>query len=608
MKVSDWTVDHFLANQASCLEALQSNAALETIPLLNNLPAEEIKNGSIIRFRGMIQDMLDPEFYLERYAVKLGDVSRLQDGRFRDRIEYNNVSGSKLPFVPHSIRILDLLQDDETLDTESDENVNGERRLMFVLSVPGVNSWVAEVERGASTGCPTGAQSSVPVARPKRTLDEGTDEAMEVEGEAVKRVKTRAQGSIGNGVLSTEYLLNSPIPDRPSKSCMVKIYSDFEKYKLNTLVDIIGFVSVDPILDGTKHMPGEFDGIDIEEHVSTNPPPSLIPRIHAVSILELTHINPLLDRIVAGSYSGPRDTRQDLLLVLTQCLFGDEIAAQYLLCHLLSSIYARVDIENLGRCALNLSQLPTDVVKTDYLTKLYAIIELLVPASHYFPLTLDNLNTVQFVPKKDFKTNRLTSGLLQLAPHTHLIVDETRLEPGQLQSAGLTAVSSLSHLITNQMVKYDFQFYQLDFEADLPVLVFSEGKSIMPSDYHVPLVVDRDTVPLIGETLDAAKQFVRTHSLEMRKFLTQQQLAPFNMPAEVQERVQNDLVAMRREHNLMPEDFHLHLNLCRLVGKSASKVDADLESWQRAKEMERQRRVRCQTMPQRNESPRVIES
>lgn len=512
------------------------------------------------------------------------------------------------------------------MDSESSENVHGERRSMFVLSVPGVNSWVSEVERELYS-----AHHENNIAEPvqggstsKRSFEDDND--MDVDEhvnisfdptDPVKRLKAtgnpkdsaKEAAKISNGILSADYLLNSPIQDRPSKACIVKIYDNFDKYKLNTVVDVIGFVSMDPVLDGSQDKLPEFEGIDVEEHISSNPPPSLIPRIHAIKVSELQHINPLIDAEPSINWdSNIAGICSDLHKTLSQCLFGDEVAAHYLFCHLLSNIYARIDVENLGRCALNLSHLPAEVVATDYIQQLYEIIEMLVPASHYFPLTLENLNTTQFNPKKDFKTNRLTSGLLQLAPQTHLVVDETRMATGQLQASGVAAIGSMSQLITTQVVKFDFQFYQLDFEADVPVLVISEGKSILPSDFHCPLKPSEpEAVRIIAETLIAAKQFIRKRSRDFRCLLTMQKKQNFTLGAGVQNAVQNDLVELRRDFNMKPDDFHLFLNLSRLVGKSLGKKETDAETWELVKSLEMERRSRVDALPQRK-SAQTIEA
>lgn len=82
--------------------------------------------------------------------------------------------------------------------------------------------------------------------------------------------------------------------------------------------------------------------------------------------------------------------------------------------------------------------------------------------------------------RKDYECNRLSSGLLQLSANTHLVVDETRLETGRLDQVGVLNVQELANVIKAQRIHYDFKFYQMDYDTDIPVLVFSEGKSLLP--------------------------------------------------------------------------------------------------------------------------------
>lgn len=67
-----------------------------------------------------------------------------------------------------------------------------------------------------------------------------------------------------------------------------------------------------------------------------NPPASLVPRLHAIKITELTKHEienaPLI-------MSKAQAIRGDLHIILSQLLFGDQLAADYLICHLLSSMY-----------------------------------------------------------------------------------------------------------------------------------------------------------------------------------------------------------------------------------------------------------------------------
>jgi hypothetical protein len=272
---------------------------------------------------------------------------------------------------------------------------------MFIISIPALNDWAVEHDKKANSQC---FQTPIVTGKgTKRSLEQGesmeTDDLAEssADNQSSKKLHTSAQPcSERNAVLSPEYMLNSPIPERPSKACMVKVYTDFENFKLNTVVDVIGFLSVDPALDGALDEPDDFE--DITEKQAKNPPPSLIPRLHAIHVNAVDNLNPLLDDPDHLTSNIIEDVRKDLEIALTQCLFGDKLAANLLICHLVSSVYVRNDLHCLGQFSLNLSHIPTSVLP-EYTKQLYEIIELLMPASHYLPMTLENMNTLQFVPK-----------------------------------------------------------------------------------------------------------------------------------------------------------------------------------------------------------------
>lgn len=97
---------------------------------------------------------------------------------------------------------------------------------MFVVTVPGLNAWASEIEKKScpqtSTQTETNLNNSL-----KRSLEED-DEAMDVEdsGNVTKKltVDSSHTGTTSNqNVLSEEYLLNLPIPERPGKACMIKV-------------------------------------------------------------------------------------------------------------------------------------------------------------------------------------------------------------------------------------------------------------------------------------------------------------------------------------------------------------------------------------------------
>lgn len=84
-----------------------------------------------------------------------------------------------------------------------------------------------------------------------------------------------------------------------------------------------------------------------------------------------------------------------------------------------------------------------------------------------------------FIFLQDYKSNTLVSGLLQLSQHTHLVVDETELTAGQLDTRGVQNLTALGNVINWQKTDYDFKFHQITQQTNLPVLILSEGRSMV---------------------------------------------------------------------------------------------------------------------------------
>lgn len=294
--------------------------------------------------------------------------------------------------------------------------MHGERRVIFMVSIPGLNDWAVDMER---TSLPKNAADASMLASDKeshgikRSLNEcepiesGIDQ-MEIDSVATKKKPSQdsnVPATEANSVLSREYLLNSPIVDRPSNACLVKLYenSTANDVSLNDMLDVVGFVSLDPSLCGSNFQQND-DYENANEICAMNPPPSLIPRIHVISYRKMVHANPLLHDDVTHvepttlNEQDKYNAFRDLQRAFSQCLYGDTIAADYLLCHLISTVYVRSD-ETLGQFCLNITNFPDQGAGDDTYTKeLYDIIESCLPASHYLPVTIDNLNNTEFVP------------------------------------------------------------------------------------------------------------------------------------------------------------------------------------------------------------------
>lgn len=186
---------------------------------------------------------------------------------------------------------------------------------------------------------------------------------------------------------------------------------------------------------------------------------------------------------------------------------------------------------------------------------------------------------------KDNEADRIQAGALQLVAGTHLVLDETALEQGQLQDRGVKNVLALQDLIKKQVVSFEFEHTPpIEFGTDVPVLVFSEGKSMFPVDVSLPLAPEFPfEVPAVAEEVVAA----------VRGYIGALKLASFSISQEMQAAVEQDFVAMRQaDKNVKGETLHELLVLARLISLSRGELELSEAAFLHAKEMESLRLAR----------------
>lgn len=580
------TPDRWIENEKTMKSKLMKLPNWYQIPLINSNASHNLSDGNLVRFRGMIQDMHNPEFYFEKFEVfnTTTNEVKVKSGKYRDTAHV--LENEKINY--------------------SENLISGQRQTLVVVSMPGLNDWVQQLEDKQNylkhlEEPPNTSKRLHPSTKLKRSYDDTEDnlDEMEVDNEAVnKEMKILDHKDNTPDLVSREHLLNYPLPDVPSKSCIVKIYSENENLKLNDMIEVIGFLSVDPSLSGEfKEDKDSMLELQIEssvEIITHNPPPSLVPRLHAVHVQKLEHCNPLLSNSVDQGVilSEANAAREHLLKALTELLLGDQLAAEYLICHLIACVYLRQDTMNLGQFCLNLSNLPTQKYP-NYAQQLYDIIKQFVTKSYYLPLTIENMNTLTLLPKKDYECNRLASGVLQLSKDTHLILDETKMEQGRLDATGVNNIAALGKMIMTQKVEYDFKYYKMEFDSDISVLILSEGKSLLPSDYHVPLKPEESSLEIFDAIVEAATYYLKEDLMNMiRAYLTNLKLVKYSITEDLQF-VENDFIDMRSKSSsdnpVTADDLHRLLVLARLVSLSRGHDTLSKECWDITKAMETER-------------------
>uniref|UniRef100_A0A3Q4HJB6 Mini-chromosome maintenance complex-binding protein n=1 Tax=Neolamprologus brichardi TaxID=32507 RepID=A0A3Q4HJB6_NEOBR len=575
---------------------------LHSVPSLNDIPMHYLKPNSLVKFRCFIQDMFDPEFYMGVYETvdPATQAKTLRCGKYKDVTECG-------------------------VDFNSKNTVTAERQTFYCVPIPGENPWVKEISSAyanSSQARVVPSTSYVP-SRQKRSYEEDDDMDTQPQkqreahaGTSVqnrhsldKRQETEAPSS---QTTSASHLdLNFPLPGEKGPSCLVKVYEDWDSFKLNDMLEVYGILSVSPALsaladekDASSNLLDPTESMETAEEQRVHcPPASLVPRLHMLYAKQLQHNNPLLpsaatsednSAFLASTLSEMPSVREELLAYLTHVLLGDALAAEYLILHLISNVYVRRDVLPLGKFTLNMSGCPT---VASYTERLYQIIQQLVPSSHYLGMSLQNMNQIRLVPKKDYVANRLVSGALQLAKNTSLYLDETQLEQGQLDTTGVRNVTALGNLISWQKVDYDFNYHQMEFPCNINVLVASEGRSLLPSDCQIHL--QTQVAPSHLEEYLSTMHMLSQASSQLNKFriyLSVARLLDYSISDEVTKSVEDDFVDMRKDdpQSISAEDLHRMLVVARLLSLSQGQTSLSRDSWLRAKHIEALRRSRME--------------
>ncbi|KAK1415433.1 hypothetical protein QVD17_31214 [Tagetes erecta] len=540
-------------------EFLFDNDGLHQVPMLTPSTVKWIKPNSLVRFRGMIQDMLGNEFYV---------------GAYKNKDTWNTNKFTDVSQFP--------------MDPSPDMRV-WERRLLYCVSVPGQNSW-ADVTSDSVVN--TYAASA---SREKRLRDtcsvsdevEMQDSNDEIQGSPSAK-KMREGGSIApeNMTEGTDCgMIMAPDFDRNSFSCLVKIYDSPEsELKLNDVFEFIGVLTFDTDVKNDKNGESELEScFDREELL--NLPSSKVPRLHCLVHRKLSP-NDLIVRSPSMEQNPHlmKEIRQSLLRHFTVALGGDDLAASFILLHLLSKVHVRVDSIAVGKLSLNLTGFDKSSISV-FGNRIDDALKNLLPFSHCIPLTVEFLNTASLAPVKDYETNRLVSGVLQCAEGSHFTIDETQLQSGTLSSNGVENTRLLRELMEFQKVEYDFKYYKMKMDADVQILILSEGKSnILPADIVIPFHPSSvDPTGIVDEqTLNV-----------WRWYLATARSLPHSIGEDMQKVVEDDMVAARQaDRSLGTEDFNRWLTMGRLMGVSFGETSLSHEQWQMVKEMERLRKER----------------
>ncbi|KAK3163975.1 hypothetical protein QOZ80_1AG0010920 [Eleusine coracana subsp. coracana] len=543
---------------------LFEEGGLDKVPVLNASSIGLIKPNTLVRYRGMVQDMLGTEFYIGAFK----DGSTWRTNKFTDFSPFS---------MPHPC-----------------ESHLWERNLFHCVPAPGQNAWTLESSPGPDMRMIADCLATEQREKRKRDIDNDDMDVSENDhgdsssfSKKPKEDDTLASSS-STEVPATALEMNGGDHHIPGStfSCLVKVYDMLEsQVKLNDVVEFIGVYTFDPELAAPTDNPDDIM-LDLMEDVTAQLPPSKVPRLHCLVWKKLSS-HDFISKVpvVEPSSSLLKGIRQSLLSHLTLVLGNDELAAQCLLLHLLSRLRNKVDVVTVGRLSLNFTGFDRESASI-FGNQLHKLIQRLVPYSQAIPLSIEYLNTATLQPRKDNKSGRLVTGVLQLPQGAHLTFDETTLQTGSLTSKGVENTVLLKSLMESQMVEYDFEYYKLEMATDVQMLTLSEGKSnILPSDLIVPF--RPSSVPAVNAGSEEFESW--------RWYLATVRSLPQSTEPETYQMIQDEMVsAMRDDRSLGCSELSRWLTMAQIMASSFGEKSLSMEHWQMVKELERLRKERLQ--------------
>ena len=156
---------------------------------------------------------------------------------------------------------------------------------------------------------------------------------------------------------------------------------------------------------------------------------------------------------------------------------------------------------------------------------------------------LESLSTTNLIPKKDYNSNRLSRGGLQMLNSTVVLFDETQMKEGKSEGENLILnMGGVASLIEEQVVKYNFQYHEQPFECSSPVVIVSTGRSVFKMATPIPICTTQ--APNVDVLNDLDPKLIS----DIRTYLNQiSRKEPMTISSECSDYIQELYIKLRKD-------------------------------------------------------------
>lgn len=616
------------------------DSAYASIPSLNEATPDalrELSGGKLVRFRCMVQDTLEPEYfssvYLETDPKTATTVLRT--------MKYHEFP------VPVSA--------ESSLDFPDNNDLPVERGVLNCITIPGEQSWVHCLDLVTSSGSSSCARG---------------DDSMSA--------RLAPQDKRFECIVKT-YPIQSD-----SESCSVwgKLTTQIDHLRVGDTVEFIGILWADLADQDEEHMcvpehHNPDDDLEAEQTCMEGDDDSKIEthetksshviagqeisnlRLHAITYRIVDHSESaaksqsnepsvvhfaipesildsatsqgaaiqeaygfkftalLQERTVDSNPLVPLSTESmenALLDMLEWATYGDKVAARFIFLSLFSRVYDRKAGRCMGRLNIALSHLAEGlkgntlgIDAKKIVSRLEHVLGQLSPMCVPLAVNIPTLNECRWGPVRLPDEDRLRTAPLQVAPGTRLLLNELDMGQGTLESNGVQNVKVLGKLLTNSTLTYDFVYSEHDLPLDVSVVAVADSNAFLPTDVNVAYVLgavkpqwtDDSPSPQIA-TRDGRVLPPALSLGVLRKYIAIARVGSFDMTGDESKMVQDKIVELlqNRERRAVytEEHFHMRLTLARLLALARGHRTLDASIWDDVNDLAEQLLTR-QEMP-----------
>ncbi|CAI6360569.1 unnamed protein product [Macrosiphum euphorbiae] len=144
-------------------------------------------------------------------------------------------------------------------------------------------------------------------------------------------------------------------------------------------------------------------------------------------------------------------------------------------------------------------------------------------------------------------------------------------------------------------MKYDFTYYGMDYDTQIPTLTLSIGKSLLPCDIDIVLKPDPSCSD-VEETMKSVHDYLKSQLPlldKLRKYIAIISTFPFKYEQDILQVIENDFVKCERLIlNVCSDDLHILLMISKLIALCSGKNEFDNAIWESGKSFENQRKLR----------------